>query len=543
MAFPTFQAAGATVESASAAVSPAWPTHQADDIGLLLVEAQGWWTRLTTPAGFRELACSPQKMGVHNNPANTYFALYWKRATGAAESAPTVEFLADHVRAKIITFRGCSATGKPWTDLEGSAISNSATITWPEVTTVGADALVVLLSTLSSDNATPQGSGYANANLASITERVNESSTIGSGAGFIVITGQKAAAGATGTTTGTLISGASHQGVMTIALTAIAQPVDNDPYFKDAGATVESATADVTPVWPPHAAGDVALLLVESNNWPITLQTANGFVEVASSPQQSGVNANGEASALAVFWKRATGGAEANPVVNWIADHVRAKIFTFGGCVASGDPWNVSAGNVEDPAATAISIPGATTTQPNTLIALMLGWGRDGGASIEFDLVGSWANADLKNLVEKYESNTPIGLGSAFALVTGRKIVAGAFGASTGTMSSAQRQARIALALRGPSGGSIELGVGIFTLNGQSILITRSRRIDLGQGVFASAGQDIFLSIVKTFLVDLQPGVFLTEGFPIGMLKTSQGWTHEGSKTTSWTKQPPLELN
>lgn len=541
MAFPTFQAAGASVESVSAAVSPAWPTHQANDIGFLLVESAGWFPRLTVLAGFQELACSPQKEGSHAATSATYFALYWKRATGAAEGAPTVEFLADHIRAKIITFRGCSATGKPFTDIEGSAIPDNVTITWPGVTTVGADALIALFSTASTDSSSPQGSGYANANLANITERVDDFSSIGAGSGFIVVTGEKAAAGATGNSTGTL-AGASRQGVMTVALTAVAQPADTTPYFKGLGAPAESATVDVTPVWPPHEAGDVALLLVESNNWPITLQTANGFVEAASSPQQSGVNANAEASALAVFWKRATGGAEANPVVNWIADHISARIITFGGCIAAGDPWNVSAGDVADPATTAVSIPGATTAQPNTLIAGMIGWGRQAGAP-DFDIIGTWANADLRNLVEKFERNNLVGSGTALALVTGRKPTAGLFGASTGTMSSSQRQARIMLALRGPSGGSIQLEVGVFTLNGQSILMTRSRRIDLGQGVFALAGQNINMTIMITWLLSLEPGTFLTEGFPIQMTKISRGWKHQGSKQTLWTKQPPLELD
>src|SRR5678816_4086191 len=105
MAFPTYQAAGAFSESATADISPVWPTHLTNDIGLLLVVSESGQTRLTVPAGFVELPSSPQKVTL-GALEELMLQVYWCRATSGAMGAPTVKFVSGHVRACIVTFRG-----------------------------------------------------------------------------------------------------------------------------------------------------------------------------------------------------------------------------------------------------------------------------------------------------------------------------------------------------------------------------------------------------------------------------------------------------
>ena len=60
------------------------------------------------------------------------------------------------------------------------------------------------------------------------------------------------------------------------------------PTYQAVGTLASGSTGSITPAWPAHQSGDVALLIVETDNAAVTLTSnAAGFVEVTNSPQST----------------------------------------------------------------------------------------------------------------------------------------------------------------------------------------------------------------------------------------------------------------
>ena len=140
---PSFQAAG-TQAAGTGAVTPSWPTHQANDIALLIVEtAGGEAASLSTAQGFT--AVTGGTFGDNVDTGGSRLTLFWKRATSSSESAPTVADAGDHTLAQIVTFRGVIKTGDPWDVVGGNGTSGTAEngFTIPQVTTTTARTLLV----------------------------------------------------------------------------------------------------------------------------------------------------------------------------------------------------------------------------------------------------------------------------------------------------------------------------------------------------------------------------------------------------------------
>lgn len=212
-AAPSYQAAGTAV-SATGVVSPAWPAHAIDDVALLFVEsAGGEAATLSVPAGFVAVANSPTGAGT----AGTRITVFWARATSTSMAAPTVADPGNHVYAQIITYRNVFPTGNPW-DVIGSGIKAAAStaLTVTGVTTTVADTLVVQVAARDDDANGAEFSAQTNANLVGIAERSDAGTTSGNGGGFSVWDGSMAAAGATGSTTVTVVN--SINAFLTIAL-------------------------------------------------------------------------------------------------------------------------------------------------------------------------------------------------------------------------------------------------------------------------------------------------------------------------------------
>jgi MSHA biogenesis protein MshQ len=214
-AAPAFQAAGAAV-SGTGTVSPAWPTHATGDVALLFVESTGGQAvTLTTPAGFVAVTNSPQTTGTTTN--GTQIAVFWARAISSAMAAPTIGAPSNHVYAQIITYRGVGDAGNPW-DVTGGGVKATAStsVTVTGVTTTVANTLIVQAVARDDDAAGAEFSAETNASLTGITERSDAGTTSGNGGGFAVWDGVKATAGATGSTTATVVS--SVNAFITIAL-------------------------------------------------------------------------------------------------------------------------------------------------------------------------------------------------------------------------------------------------------------------------------------------------------------------------------------
>lgn len=217
------------------------------------------------------------------------------------------------------------------------------------------------------------------------------------------------------------------------------------PNYQDIGAEFSSGTGG-TINWPASVAvGDIGLLFLETEG-DITLSwtDAAGFVEVADSPQDDGDATTG--TRLTVLWCRATSTTPTAPVIADTGNHQYAVILTFRGCVASGNPWDVTAGNTTGgSASTSVSIPGDTTTGANRLVVVASSTALDNDPNPRFS---GWTNADLSDLTERYDDATSAGNGGGLGVATGGKAAAGAYGATTATLSNASLQGRISIALK-----------------------------------------------------------------------------------------------
>lgn len=208
----------------------------------------------------------------------------------------------------------------------------------------------------------------------------------------------------------------------------------------------------LTPRWPIHKAGDIAILAVATAplDAAISLTTSNGFTQIESTQSSLGA---GVYQKLALYWCRAdqatmdaNGGQMPAPVVADTNNMLAARIFVFRGCVASGSPVDVASGSSNNTYDTPVSIAGDTTTVGNALVAAFLSC--FSGSSV--NTVGSWANSTLAGLVERQDSRYLIVADTEMlALVTGTKTTAGAYNATTATTATATVQAGMTIALKG----------------------------------------------------------------------------------------------
>jgi len=219
-------------------------------------------------------------------------------------------------------------------------------------------------------------------------------------------------------------------GLLALSLGAHAAPAAAAAAFEAAGTAV-GGTGAVSPAWPAHAAGDVALLFVETTGGQTaTLSTPAGFAAVANSPQSTGTGTNG--TRISVFWARATSAAMGAPTVADPGDHVYAQILTYRGVVATGNPWNVTGGGVKAGASTSVTVTGVTTTVAQTLIVQAVARDNDSAAAA----FSNETNANLSGLAERTDAGTASGNGGGFAVWDGVLASAGATGNTTATVTS-----------------------------------------------------------------------------------------------------------
>lgn len=206
--------------------------------------------------------------------------------------------------------------------------------------------------------------------------------------------------------------------------------VQATPWFQAAG-TALSGTGAVSPAWPAHQVGDIALLFVESaGGQAATLSTSAGFVAVLNSPQATGSGANG--TRITVFWARATSTAMATPTVADPGDHVYAQIITYRGVILYGNPWDVTGGGVKAVASTSVTVTGVTTTVPDTLIVQAVARDNDSAAAA----FSAETNANLTGIAERSDAGTTSGNGGGFGVWDGIWATAGATGNTTATVTS-----------------------------------------------------------------------------------------------------------
>jgi hypothetical protein len=163
---------------------------------------------ITAPAGWTQVTNSPFFGGAVADARLHVFT----RTLVAGDTAPTIADVAsDEAKmAGIFIIRNSSGldTNAPTGDTVAAA-APSAVVTWPTYTTVTNKCLVVQLLAYRIDDVVPKVSGYTNAALTGLEERVDIDSNVGSGYGFAACIGVDTVAGAIGTTTATLAAACS----------------------------------------------------------------------------------------------------------------------------------------------------------------------------------------------------------------------------------------------------------------------------------------------------------------------------------------------
>jgi hypothetical protein len=127
----------------------------------------------------------------------------------AGETAPTVVDVGDHLFVVIMAIRGSNGVLDASQSSADASLQTTATVTGT-TTTVG-DCFVVVATTHGEGFATAAFTSWTNASLANLTERYDLGTTQGIGGGLGIATGEKATAGATGTTTASGSAVGSHR--------------------------------------------------------------------------------------------------------------------------------------------------------------------------------------------------------------------------------------------------------------------------------------------------------------------------------------------
>jgi hypothetical protein len=211
--------ANGNVTTGTGSIAPPWPTHEVNDIALLIVETANEAVTLSDAQGFVEVTNSPQGTGTAGGTSATRLTVFWCRASSTSMTAPTIADPGDHCIGRILTFRHCRTTGDPWDIIVGdvqAGADNSVEI--PGGTTTVDNCLVVAICAIQIDNITGQFGTFSNADLTNVAGRLNQGAIDGNGGGLGVATGKRDTAGTFGTTTCTLTGASSVQARMMIAL-------------------------------------------------------------------------------------------------------------------------------------------------------------------------------------------------------------------------------------------------------------------------------------------------------------------------------------
>ena len=227
MPMPTIVGVGAETNGIGA-VTPPYPggyTAIDLDIALTWIECDSTDT-ITPPTNWAELSNATVSSGT-----TTKLTVLWRRLT-AGEAAPQIADAGNHMETRMIILRGCVATGNPWNQVQPSTeLVADTSVSITGVTTTVPNCLILFGFSTGQDIASTSGTpGFVNSNLTSVAEQMDNWTSLGTGGGFAMGTGQLATAGATGATAATLTLTANFKAQLTIAMAGA--PSDGFPSWK-----------------------------------------------------------------------------------------------------------------------------------------------------------------------------------------------------------------------------------------------------------------------------------------------------------------------
>lgn len=202
---PSLVAVGTPVNALATALSVAWPTHLAGDLGILVWECAGNGTTVV-PTGWQLLPGSPV-VDVASVAGSKLSIAYRFTDSNGGEAAASIPNTGDHAVAQIFTYRGVTRTAVPGrayvTDVKTSP---SFVLNYPAFDVLSPNSLVIGVASRPDDNAsTTNFTGYTNTVLAGFTELAENGTTQGHGGGYVVWQGSRATLGTIGTTSATSV--------------------------------------------------------------------------------------------------------------------------------------------------------------------------------------------------------------------------------------------------------------------------------------------------------------------------------------------------
>jgi hypothetical protein len=214
---PTIVGTGAVAASA-AAITPAFPGSLAvDDVIVGIGESVGGANFPTIASnGFAHVSSDATPVSPVVQGVNTQLSVVWRRYDGVV-TAHAWGDSGDHNIGRYLAVRGCPTTGNPWHIVSvASSATSSTALTWPGVTTTVPDCLILEIAATSADIGTAQISSITNGNYTSITEQIDSATALGGGGVIICYSATFAGQGATGASTGTVVT-AGTKAYMTLA--------------------------------------------------------------------------------------------------------------------------------------------------------------------------------------------------------------------------------------------------------------------------------------------------------------------------------------
>lgn len=177
------------------------------DLGILVVESSGDDATLA-PAGWTHVTGSPVVDVA--SAAGSKLSVFWKFAESSfafedtspvsAEDATTE--IVDHFVARMYVYRNVRRDVPPGRISATDTKTTPSTVcTFPSIDTPVDNCRVIMIGTDPTDSFTGSFSGQSNANLTFLVERDERRTTSANGGGYVILNGNKATAGATGTTT------------------------------------------------------------------------------------------------------------------------------------------------------------------------------------------------------------------------------------------------------------------------------------------------------------------------------------------------------
>lgn len=223
---------------------PFYSGYQDSDIAVMCVESAN--QAITTPAGWTQVASSPQSYGTAAAQNAVRLAAFYKVVNGVQANV-TVADSGDHTTAIMFGLRNVSTT-TPVDITAGSAEAASSTaLSWPSVTTTVPNDLVIQCAGLDDDvTSATRISAETNANLTGIKEISNNTTASGAGGGIGAIAGVAPNAASIGNTTANGTINNRHA-YLTMAFKPIVQKILIKPSGNIGSGGTDATTAQLAP--------------------------------------------------------------------------------------------------------------------------------------------------------------------------------------------------------------------------------------------------------------------------------------------------------